>query len=300
MFNYLKATKDLKIASVATKSMAGSRVKNRTGIIKGLHRKLGIDGKIEDGRVSSSVERLFKDDGILSGLEKAAKTLRTSAHEVKVGILRAMLSQVDIYGFLNPNYDYVDWCSGRSELAYTLAHLIGARVVRVDKRFPNKNIIKEIFPCTQQYNVPAVKFDLTGREDWQHITVLENPKRKVAYIGAHCCGSLPDLIVYYAELQKKKPDFVALLPCHHEKMDFELSTLATRIDIDDKWFRILTRAAADLKNPNGYHEAARKSMEIINYYRAENLRNLGYKADIVRLFHPNFSHYNYLIVGVRR
>ena len=269
-------------------------------LIEGLHSRLRLKEVIEDGEKSATIDSLFKDDDILSGLETAAKKLKTSSHEVKIKILRAFLSQIDFYGFANENVTYVDWCSGRGELAYTICHLIGSKGVRVDRKFAKRNIIEDFFYCTRQHNIPTVTLDLTHIDyDGNVPPIPRNTKGKVAYLGVHCCGSLTDLIARYGQLQKRHPDFIGILPCHHEKMDFKLSTLASELRLSREIFDVLIRAAGDLKSADGYHEAARKAVDIIDYYRAENLKLFGYDAKVIRLYPVNVSQFNHMIIGVK-
>lgn len=276
-------------------------IKVRVNFIRGLHKRLGLDNLIELGETSEPVASRFGDKHVRRGLERAIKELRSDVHKIKVNILTALLSQVEQYGFLDGSCDYVDWCSGRGELSYAITHLFGGSTVRVDRKFSKTNILENYFPCTQHYQVPTVVFDLTTlREKVNAPPIVIGQNKKIAYVGSHCCGSLPDLIVQYGELQREKPDFVAIIPCHHEKMDFELSTLASKIAINKDIFKLLTRAVADLHGTDGYHDAARKAMEIIDHHRALNLRHLGYDSKVVRLYHPNVSSYNHLIIGVRR
>jgi len=277
-----------------------STLDKRVTLIRGIHRRLKLDTEIEDGEVSGAVERLLKNEDVLSGLEKVTRELRTTAHEIKISVLRAFLSQLAKYGFLSPNVNYVDWCSGRGELAYSLAHLVGSQVVRSDRKFPKKNLLEEIFPCTKEYGITKVLFDLKSLASMEQVpNVPENPKGKVAYVGTYCCGSLPDLIVRYAQLQSEVPDFIAILPCHHEKMDFELSALAAKIKLDERLFALLTKASGHIRYSDGYHTVARRAMEVIDYFRAENLKLLGYDAKVVRIYHPNVSPFNHMIIGVK-
>ena len=272
----------------------------RITLINGIHRRLKLDSEIEDGKVSAAIERLFKDDEVLSGLEKATRELRTTAHEIKMSVLKAFLSQLAKYGILSPNVDYVDWCSGRGELAYSLAHLVGSPVVRSDRKFSKKNLLEELFPCTRDYDIRNLQFDLNSLRSSNDVRAIpENPKGRVAYVGTYCCGSLPDLIVRYAQLQERMPDLIAIIPCHHEKMDFELSNLASRISLSQDVFNALRRVAGDLQLQNGYHVVARKAMEIIDYHRSLNLKHLGYDAKFVRIYSPSVSPFNNMIIGVK-
>ncbi|MBS3104950.1 hypothetical protein J4234_01710 [Candidatus Woesearchaeota archaeon] len=272
----------------------------RVTLIRGIHRRLNLDTEIVDGKVSGAVDRLLKDDDVLSGLEKATRELRTTAHEIKISVLRAFLSQLAKYGFLRPDVDYVDWCSGRGELAYSLAHLIGPQVVRSDRRFSKKNLVEKIFPCTKEYGITKIPFDLKSLTSMQHVpTIPESPKGKVAYVGTYCCGSLADLIVRYAELQQRMPDFIGILPCHHEKMEFELSNLASKISLSRDIFNLLRRAVEYLQLEDGYRAVARKAMDIIDYHRALNLRHLGYDARVVRIYPHSVSPFNNMLVGVK-
>lgn len=281
--------------------VASKSIEKRIKQIKGLHARLGLDTKIEDVKPSEYVERLFRDDEVLSGLERATKRVRPEVHEIKIGILMAFLSQVERYGFLSRDINYADWCSGRGELAYVITHFVGAESVRVDKNFPRKNIIEECFPCTRQYQIPKIQLDLTAVDyDGNVLQIQKNPSGKVAYLGTHCCGSLADLVVKYLDLQTEKPDFIGIVPCHHEKMDFELSTKASKLKLSEDIFAVLKRAIADLQRTDGYHNVARRAMEMIDHYRAENLKLLGYDAKVVRLYPPSVSPFNHMIIGIRR
>lgn len=222
-------------------------------------------------------------------------------HKVKLGILKPLLSEIDNAGFMEPDVNYVDWCSGKSFLAYVIAHLIGAPVTRVDIRFPRSYLLERYFPCVGQFEMPAFKFDLTTLRDKKQPP--EIPKAidgRVAYLGLYCCGSLPDLIGRYAQLQDKLPDLVAVVPCHHWQMDFELSTLASGIKLSEKLFALLSRAAGYIHHSDGYRSVARRAIEIIDYIRTENLKAMGYDARVVRIYHPNVSPFNTLLIGTRR
>ena len=221
-------------------------------------------------------------------------------HKVKLGILKPLLSEIDNAGFLEPDVNYVDWCSGKSFLAYAIAHLVGAPVTRVDVRFPRSYILERYFPCVSKYDIPFVKFDLSTLKDKEQSP--EIPKAadgRIAYLGLYCCGSLPDLIGRYAQLQGKLPDLVAVVPCHHGQMTFDLSTLASGIKLNEKLFALLARAAGHMQHSDGYRSVARRAMEIIDYVRAENLKVMGYNARVVRLYHPNVSPFNTLLIGTR-
>ena len=82
-------------------------------------------------------------------------------------------------------------------------------------------------------------------------------------------------------------------------MEFELSALASKTRLDEKLFSLVKRAVAYLQHHNGYHPVARKSMEVIDYFRAENLRRMGYDAKVVRIYHPNVSPFNHMIIGLK-
>ena len=275
-------------------------LEERITFIRGLHRRLDV--KLEEANSSKRVTELFEDQELQNGLNSLAREQKTTVHKVKLSVLTPFLSEIDNSGFLQSDVSYVDWCSGRGFLTHLIAHSFGASVTMVDVRFPRNYILERHFPCVLGYEIPRVKFDLTSLRDDKHPTQIpENTNDRIAYIGMHCCGSLPDLIVRYAQLQSRMPDFIAILTCHHEKMDFELSTLASKIKIDDeKLFALVKRVVAHLKYYDGYHPVARKAMEIIDYLRAENLQRMGYEARVVRIYHPNVSPFNHMVIGIRR
>jgi hypothetical protein len=75
--------------------------------------------------------------------------------------------------------------------------------------------------------------------------------------------------------------------------------LASGIKLNEKLFALLARAAGHIQHSDGYSSVARKAMEIIDYVRTENLKVMGYNARTVRLYHPNVSPFNSLLIGTR-
>ena len=274
-------------------------LEERIVLIRGLHRRLGIE--IEEAKPSERVDKLFQDPRLQVGLDNLAREQRTTAHKVKLSVLKPFLSEIDNAGFLESDVGYVDWCSGKGFLAYLIAHSVEALVIRVDVKFPRNYLLEKYFPCVLEHEIPKVKLDLATLKDDRHPPqISEEPNGKTAYIGMYCCGSLPDLIVKYAQLQREMPDFIAILPCHYEKMDLELSALAAKTRLDEKLFTLLARASRRIGHSDGYHTVARKAMEVVDYFRAENLKVMGYDAKVVRIYHPNVSPFNHLIVGIKR
>ncbi|MBI2658202.1 hypothetical protein HYX08_05925 [Candidatus Woesearchaeota archaeon] len=280
--------------------MSKSQVlEERIKLISGLHERWKIGEELQETKPSKRVEKLFEDSHLQEGVDSLAREQKTTVHKIKLGILKPLLSEIDNAGFLEPDVNYVDWCSGKSFLAYAIAHLAGAPVTRVDVRFPRSYLLERYFPCIRKYDIPFVKFDLATLRDKKPSPEILRADGKVAYLGLYCCGSLPDLIGRYAQLQSSLPDLFAVVPCHHGQMDFDMSTLASGIKLSEKLFTVLARAVGHMQQSDGYRPVARKAMEIIDYVRAENLKAMGYNARIVRLYHPNVSPFNNLLIGTR-
>ena len=277
-------------------------LEERIRLIRGLHERWKVDKELQATKPSKRVEKLFEDSQLQKGVNSLTREQRTTVHKVKLGILKPLLSEIDNVGFLEPDVYYVDWCSGKSFLAYAIAYLIRAQVTRVDVRFPSSYLLKRYFPCVRQYEIEMAtfKFDLTTlRDKEQPPEIPKATDGKVAYLGLYCCGSFPDLIGRYAQLQGKLPDLVAIVPCHHGQMTFDLSTLASGIKLNEKLFALLAKASGHMQHPDGYRSVARRAMEIIDYVRTENLKAMGYNARVVRLYHPNVSPFNSLLIGTR-
>ncbi|MBS3113682.1 hypothetical protein J4448_01150 [Candidatus Woesearchaeota archaeon] len=273
-------------------------LEERLTFIRGLHRRLEIE--IEAASSSERVEKFIENPELQAGLTNLAREQRITVHKVKLSVLKPFLSEIDNSGFLESDINYVDWCSGRGFLAYLVSHFVGAPVTMIDIKFPKNHLLERYFPCILEHEIPKVKFNLTTLKCDRYLPQMpEESNGKTAYMSMHCCGSLPDLIVRYAQLQSRMPDLIAILPCHYEKMEFELSALASKTRLDEKLFSLVKRAVAYLQHHNGYHPVARKSMEVIDYFRAENLRRMGYDAKVVRIYHPNVSPFNHMIIGLK-